>query len=88
LVNSDIEVTENWFPLLILFKAEPHTAIIQPKLLDFKNKTYFEYAGAGGYIDKYGYPYCRGRMFDTVEKILVNMITDCEIFWASGACFY
>jgi hypothetical protein len=43
---------------------------------------------AGGYIDKYGYPYCRGRMFDTVEKILVNMITDCEIFWASGACFY
>jgi hypothetical protein len=60
-------------PIIDYFKAEPHTAIIQPKLLDFKNKTYFEYA-AGGYIDKYGYPYCRGRMFDTVEKILVNMI--------------
>jgi GT2 family glycosyltransferase len=90
LVNSDIEVTENWLqPIIDTFKAEPHTAIIQPKLLDFKNKTYFEYAGAaGGYIDKYGYPYCRGRMFDTVEKDLGQYDTDCEIFWASGACFF
>jgi hypothetical protein len=53
-----------------------------------RTKLTFEYAGAaGGYIDKYGYPYCRGRMFDTVEKILVNMIPIAK-FWASGACFF
>lgn len=90
LVNSDIEVTENWLkPIIYTFQNEPNTAIIQPKLLDFKNKTYFEYAGAaGGYIDKYGYPYCRGRVFDTLEKDLGQYDTDCEIFWASGACFF
>lgn len=90
LVNSDIEVTEKWLkPIIDTFEAEPNTAIIQPKLLDFKNKAYFEYAGAaGGYIDKYGYPYCRGRVFDTVEKDLGQYDNDCEIFWASGACFF
>ena len=90
LVNSDIEVTENWLqPIIDTFEAEPNTAIIQPKLLDFKNKVYFEYAGAaGGYIDKYGYPYCRGRVFDTLEKDLGQYDDDCEIFWASGACFF
>ncbi|MFT5252918.1 MAG: GT2 family glycosyltransferase, partial [Flavobacteriales bacterium] len=76
-------------PIIDTFEAEPNTAIIQPKLLDFKNKAYFEYAGAaGGYIDKYGYPYCRGRVFDTVEKDLGQYDNDCEIFWASGACFF
>lgn len=90
LVNSDIEVTENWLkPILNTFDKEPNTAIIQPKLLDFKNKDYFEYAGAaGGYIDKYGYPYCRGRVFDSLEKDSAQYDTDCEIFWASGACFF
>jgi GT2 family glycosyltransferase len=90
LVNSDIEVTEKWLkPIIDTFEAELNTAIIQPKLLDFKNKAYFEYAGAaGGYIDKYGYPYCRGRVFDTVEKDLGQYDNDCEIFWASGACFF
>jgi GT2 family glycosyltransferase len=90
LVNSDIEVTENWLqPIIQTFEAEPKTAIIQPKILDFKNKEYFEYAGAaGGFIDKYGYPYCRGRIFNTLEKDLGQYDDSCEIFWASGACFF
>jgi GT2 family glycosyltransferase len=90
LVNSDIEVTENWLtPILSIFDNEPNIGIIQPKILDFKNKTFFEYAGAaGGYIDQYGYPYCRGRIFDTIEKDLGQYNDEVEIFWASGACFF
>jgi len=90
LVNSDIEVTENWLqPILETFKNESQTAIIQPKILDFKRKEYFEYAGAaGGFIDEYGYPYCRGRIFDTLEKDNGQYNDNCEIFWASGACFF
>ncbi|WP_413998427.1 glycosyltransferase family 2 protein [Flavobacterium sp. W1B] len=90
LVNSDIEVTENWLrPIIETFESEPQTAIIQPKLLDFKNKEYFEYAGAaGGFIDKYGYPYCRGRIFETIEKDNGQYNDNREIFWASGACFF
>ena len=90
LVNSDIEVTENWLqPILDKFKNEPKTAIIQPKILDFKNKAFFEYAGAaGGYIDQYGYPFCRGRIFDTIEKDHQQYEVETEIFWASGACFF
>ncbi|MBC7848146.1 MAG: glycosyltransferase family 2 protein, partial [Chitinophagaceae bacterium] len=90
LVNSDIEVTENWLqPILSLFEKEPQTAIIQPKILDFKDKQYFEYAGAGGgFIDKYGFPYCRGRLFDTIEKDNGQYNDTIEIFWASGACFF
>jgi GT2 family glycosyltransferase len=90
LVNSDIEVTENWLqPILQTFEAEPETAIIQPKILDFKKKEYFEYAGAGGgFIDKYGYPFCRGRIFDTLEKDNGQYDDTAEIFWASGACFF
>lgn len=90
LVNSDVEVTENWLqPILNTFKNEPQTAIIQPKILDFKNKDYFEYAGAaGGFIDKYGFPFCRGRIFDTIEKDEGQYDDTVEIFWASGACFF
>ena len=90
LVNSDIEVTENWLqPIIKTFQNDPTTAIIQPKILDFKNKKYFEYAGAaGGYIDQYGYPFCRGRLFDTLEKDNGQYDTNQEIFWASGACFF
>ncbi|GEP50626.1 glycosyl transferase family 2 [Flavobacterium noncentrifugens] len=90
LVNSDIEVTQNWLqPIIETFKNEPETAIIQPKILDYKNKAYFEYAGAaGGFIDKYGYPFCRGRIFDTLEKDLGQYDDNREIFWASGACFF
>ncbi|EKT3964376.1 glycosyltransferase family 2 protein [Flavobacterium psychrophilum] len=90
LVNSDIEVTKNWLqPIISLFKNEPKTSIVQPKILDFKNKKYFEYAGAGGgFIDKYGFPFCRGRIFDTIEKDNAQYNDTTEIFWASGACFF
>lgn len=90
LLNSDVEVTQNWLtPIVEVFKNERNTAIIQPKLLDFKNKNTFEYAGAaGGYIDKYGYPYCRGRIFDTLEKDTNQYNDNTEIFWASGACLF
>ncbi|MEC4005810.1 glycosyltransferase [Flavobacterium sp. SUN052] len=90
LVNSDVEVTENWLsPILSQFENEPNTAIIQPKILDFKNKDLFEYAGAGGgFIDKYGYPFCRGRIFESIEKDYGQYDDQTEIFWASGACFF
>jgi hypothetical protein len=90
LVNSDIEVTENWLnPIITAFKNDEETAIIQPKILDFKNKSLFEYAGAaGGFIDKYGYPFCRGRIFSELEKDNNQFNDTSEIFWASGACFF
>ena len=90
LVNSDIEVTENWLkPILQTFESEPQTAIIQPKILDYKRKDYFEYAGAGGgFIDQFGYPFCRGRIFETLEKDIGQYNDKKEIFWASGACFF
>jgi GT2 family glycosyltransferase len=90
LVNSDIEVTENWLqPIIENFKNEPETSIIQPKILDFKAKENFEYAGAaGGFIDKYGFPYCRGRIFDSLEKDSKQYNDNTAIFWATGACFF
>ncbi|EGV42749.1 glycosyltransferase family 2 protein [Bizionia argentinensis JUB59] len=90
LLNSDVEVTENWLkPILSEFDLHPDTAIIQPKILDYKNKDYFEYAGAaGGFIDKYGYPFCRGRVFDSIEKDEQQYQEKADIFWASGACFF
>ncbi|MBZ9731056.1 glycosyltransferase family 2 protein [Salegentibacter sp. JZCK2] len=88
LLNSDVEVTENWLkPILEIFNNEPKTAALQPKILDFKKKDHFEYAGAaGGFIDKYGYPFCRGRIFETLEKDYGQYNEDVPIFWASGAC--
>lgn len=90
LLNSDIEVTENWLnPIISTFENEQNTAIIQPKILDFKNKEYFEYAGAGGgFIDELGYPYCRGRIFSDLEIDKQQYNDTSEIFWASGACFF
>ena len=90
LINSDIEVTQNWIsPILEVFKKEKNTAIIQPKILDFKAKDIFEYAGAGGgFIDLYGYPYCRGRVFNHLEQDTKQFNDVAEIFWASGACFF
>ena len=90
LLNSDVEVTENWLqPIIEIFNKDSKTAIIQPKILDYKRKDYFEYAGAaGGYMDRYGYPYCRGRLFNSIEKDLGQYDQQVPIFWASGACFF
>lgn len=88
LLNSDVEVTQGWLsPILEAFKATKNVVAIQPKILDYKNKDYFEYAGAaGGYIDALGYPYCRGRIFNTLEKDTGQFNDSRQIFWASGAC--
>ena len=90
LLNSDVEVTKNWLvPIITEFKNSPNTAVIQPKILDYKKQTHFEYAGAaGGYIDKYGYPFCRGRIFATLEEDNGQYDETTEIFWASGACLF
>lgn len=90
LLNSDVEVTPNWLdPVIAAFEKDEKLAIAQPKIRDYKNKPYFEYAGAaGGFLDQYAYPFCRGRIFDTVEKDEGQYDDDCEISWASGACFF
>jgi GT2 family glycosyltransferase len=90
LLNSDVEVTENWLvPVLSEFKNDAKLVAAQPKILDYKNKDYFEYAGAaGGFIDRYGYPFCRGRIFDTLEKDEGQFDDIKEIFWATGACLF
>jgi GT2 family glycosyltransferase len=90
LLNSDIEVTENWLkPIVDEFNSNANTAIIQPKILDYNKKSHFEYAGAaGGFIDKYGYPFCRGRIFNSIEEDKGQYNDNTTIFWASGACFF
>ena len=89
LLNNDIEVTANWLnPILEEFKNDK-ISIIQPKILDHNNKNYFEYAGAaGGFIDQLGYPFCRGRIFETLEKDKGQYDEPIDILWASGACFF
>jgi len=90
LVNSDVEVTAGWLqPVIDKFEQDNELAIIQPKILDYKNKSHFEYAGAaGGYLDKYGFPFCRGRIFDTIEEDKGQYDNVVPILWASGACFF
>ena len=88
LLNSDVEVTHHWLtPLVEFMDAHPEVAACQPKLLSEKNKDSFEYAGAsGGFIDKYGYPFCRGRIFESVEEDNGQYDYRQEVFWATGAC--
>jgi GT2 family glycosyltransferase len=90
LLNSDVEVTKDWLlPIIKEFEVNPMVDIVQPKILDYKNKTHFEYAGAaGGFIDKYGYPFCRGRIFNTLEEDHGQYNDVKEIFWATGACLF
>ena len=90
LLNSDVAVTPNWLqPIIEVYQNQPEIAIIQPKILDYKNKEYFEYAGAaGGFIDKLGYPFCRGRIFQALEKDKGQYNDVMEIFWATGACLF
>ena len=90
LLNSDVEVTPNWLdaPIATL-DSDPSIACVQPKIRAQRNKEYFEYAGAaGGYIDKYGYPFCRGRILHIVEKDEGQYDTPADILWATGACLF
>lgn len=88
LLNSDVEVSENWLqPLLAYMDSHPKTAACQPKIRAFYQRDEFEYAGAaGGYIDFLGYPFCRGRIFDRLEKDVGQYDTARSVFWATGAC--
>ena len=90
LLNSDVEVTPHWLePLVEYMDAHPEVAACQPKIRSERNKGYFEYAGAaGGYLDKYGYPFCRGRIFDVVEKDEGQYDTVSSVFWATGAALF
>ena len=90
LLNSDVEVTSNWIdPIIQLMDKERSIAACQPKILSYLDKTQFEYAGAaGGFIDKDGFMFCRGRMFDTYEHDYGQYDGSAEIFWATGACLF
>lgn len=90
LLNSDVEVTPDWVDSLIEFMDNnKEVAVCQPKLLSYLHKDEFEYAGAaGGFIDKYGYPFCRGRLFSTMEKDEGQYDDIAELFWATGACMF
>ena len=88
LLNSDVQVTSEWLkPLVEFMDTHPHTAACQPKLLSEQSPHQFEYAGAcGGFLDKYGYPFCRGRIFDTVEDDNGQYDSAADLLWATGAC--
>ena len=90
LLNSDVEVTHHWLtPLIEFMDSHEEVAACQPKLLSLTDKDFFEYAGAsGGFIDRYGYPFCRGRIFDTLEEDNGQYDYRQEIFWATGACLF
>ena len=90
LLNSDVEVTKDWLdPIVGAFGDFPDAAIVQPKILDLKRRDYFEYAGAaGGFIDQLGYPFCRGRIFQALERDTGQYDDIAEIFWATGACMF
>lgn len=87
LLNSDVEVTRGWLsPMTQFLDSNPEVAACQPKLLSFKQKDFFEYAGAaGGFIDKWGYTFCRGRIFNTVERDSGQYDDTTDVFWATGA---
>lgn len=88
LLNDDVRVTEHWLePMLEYMESNPQVGALQPKLLSDRDPKSFEYAGAaGGYLDKYGYPYCRGRIFDTIEEDKGQYDKVRKIMWATGAC--
>ncbi len=90
LLNSDVEVTPDWIePVIAMMVKDGSIAAAQPKIRSYSNKRNFDYAGAaGGFIDKYGYPFCRGRLFDTLETDCGQYDDEIEIFWASGAALF
>ena len=90
LLNSDVEVTENWLTSMII-KLDSNTEIAacQPKIKSYLNRNQYEYAGAaGGYIDKFGFPFCRGRLFNIFENDENQYNESSDIFWATGACLF
>ena len=90
LLNNDVLVKQGWLePIINHFKNNPNSAIAQPHIMDFNHPHKFEYAGAaGGYIDRLGYPYCRGRIFNHLEDDRGQYDQNESVFWASGACFF
>lgn len=90
LLNSDVEVTEGWIePVIAAMEKDSTVAAAQPKILSYTHPNTFEYAGAaGGYMDIYGYPFCRGRVFDCLEKDIGQYNDELSVFWASGAAFF
>ena len=90
LLNNDVEVSEGWLePLIRLFEVKSNCVAAQPKILDYNKRDHFEYAGAaGGFVDKLGYPYCRGRIFNELEKDTGQFNDTSEIFWATGAALF
>jgi hypothetical protein len=90
LLNSDVEVTPDWIaPVIKMMEADDKIAIAQPKIRSYYNRDSFEYAGAaGGFIDTFAYPFCRGRIFDTIEKDEGQYDDEKEIFWASGCALF
>ncbi len=90
LLNSDIEVAPHWVePVIALMESDSRIAAVQPKIRSFYDREKFEYAGAaGGFIDKYGYPFCRGRVFNTVEVDEGQYDTAMDVFWATGAALF
>lgn len=90
LLNSDVEPTPDWLrPMADYMDAHPEVAACQPKVLGYRRKDYFEYAGAcGGFIDRYGYPYCRGRVMDVVERDQGQYDAPIPVFWTTGAAMF
>lgn len=90
LLNSDVEVTENWIaPIIMLMDTDQTIAACMPKIKWYDRRNYFEYAGAaGGFIDKYGFPFCRGRILNVAEEDKGQYDKTTEVFWASGACMF
>jgi len=90
LLNSDVQVTKGWLPpVLELFAQNLDIGIVQPKIKDLNRPAFFEYAGAaGGFLDRFGYPFCRGRIFQSLEEDRGQYDDTCEIFWATGACMF
>lgn len=90
LLNSDVEVTDSWIqPIIELLDSDRKIAACMPKIKDSNNKNYFEYAGAaGGYLDKYGYTFCRGRIFNVLEEDRGQYNDLKEVFWATGASLF
>jgi GT2 family glycosyltransferase len=90
LLNSDVEVTDTWIePIITVMEKDKNVAAVQPKILSYYKKTHFEYAGAaGGFLDQWGYPLCRGRVFDVVEEDKNQYDAEINIFWATGAALF